>query len=158
MVLCLNQILAQDYSNLEKVQLKGNEDYAKNEVLVLECSGYLLNSPLEALDSDINRLRALQFIMRWMEGTPDYMFGLDESISKVINSESKLLGIYMACMTKFVLENKEKSSDQKEIKYNSFLTLIAYCEDQDKGVKLNKELKKLIKARNDGTLREYLNC
>jgi len=36
------------------------------------------------------------------------MFSIDEAISGVTKSNSSLLGIYMACMTKFVLENKEK--------------------------------------------------
>jgi hypothetical protein len=151
------EIKAQDYSNLEAINFKDKSDYPENENLVLECSNYLLNSPIEALENDLNHLKAVQFIIRWMEGTPDYMFSLDESITKVTKSNASLLSIYFASMCKFVIENKEKSSDQKEVKFNSFLTFIAYCEDTTKNVKQNKTIKELIKAKNENTLREYLN-
>jgi hypothetical protein len=149
-------LTAQDYSKLENIVLKEKPDYPKNENLVLECSNYLLNSPIESLDKDLNHLRALQFIMRWMEGTPDYKFSLDESIVDVTKSNSTLLGIYMSCMSKFVIENKDKSKDQAEIKYNSFITFIRYCEDPARNVKQSKKIKELIKAKNENTLREYL--
>jgi hypothetical protein len=152
-----NVLTAQDYSKLENIVLKDRTDYSKNEDLVLECSNYLINSPIETLDKDLNHLKALQFIMRWMEGTPDYMFSLDEPIGSVTRSNTTLLGIYMACMTKFVIENKDKSKDQNEIKYNSFITFIKYCEDPTKNVKQSKVIKELIKAKNENSLMEYLN-
>lgn len=155
-LLMANILTAQDYSRLENIVLKEKTDYPKNNMLVLECSNYLLNSPLNLLDNDLNHLRALQFIMRWMEGTPDYMFNLDESIVDATKSNSNLLGVYMACMTKFVIENADKSGDQNEIKYNSFITFIKYCEDPSKNVKQTKKIKELIKAKNENTLKEYL--
>lgn len=152
----MNAIVAQDYSDLESIVLNEGADYAKNEGLVVECSDYLLNSPVDVLDKDLNHLIALQFIMRWMEGTPDYMFNLDESITDVTRSDSYLLGVYLASMSKFVIENKDKSKDQDEIKYNAFLMFIHYCEDPAKKVKQKKAIKELIKARDENTLKEYL--
>lgn len=149
-------LFAQDYSNLEKVTLKDKSDYLENENLVKECSNYLLNSPIILIDNDLNHLKAMQFVIRWMEGTPDYSFGLDDAIVKAAKSNSSLLGIYMASMLKYVLENKDKSGDANEVKYNSFLTFIKYCEDSSKKVNQSKEIKKLIKAKNENTLKEYL--
>jgi hypothetical protein len=152
-----NILIAQDYSKLENISFMEITDYSKNESIVLECSDYLLNSPLETLNNDLNRLKALQFIMRWMEGTPDYMFSIDAPIVRISKSNTALLGIYMACMSKFVIENKDKSKDQNEIMYNSFITFIKYCEDPVKKVKQSKGIKELIKARNENKLKEYLN-
>jgi hypothetical protein len=94
--------------------------------------------------------------MRWMEGMPDYMFNLDESISEIAKSNNSLYGVFLACISKFVIENKEKSKDQEEIKYNTFLTLIKYCEDPSKNVRQSREIKDLIKARDENRLYEYL--
>jgi hypothetical protein len=152
-----NILIAQDYSKLENISFMEITDYSNNESIVLECSDYLLNSPLETLNNDLNRLKALQFIMRWMEGTPDYMFSIDAPIVRISKSNTALLGIYMACMSKFVIENKDKSKDQNEIMYNSFITFIKYCEDPVKKVKQSKGIKELIKARNENKLKEYLN-
>jgi len=153
----VNSLFAQDYSKLDKTVLKEKTDYVENENLVIECSNYLLNSPLDDLKNDLNHVKALLFIMRWMEGTPDYMFDIDDTVGKATKSNPSLLGVYLASMSKYVLENKDKSGDAKEVKYNSFLIFIKYCEDPKNNVRKNKEIKKLIEAKDEGTLREYLN-
>jgi hypothetical protein len=84
------------------------------------------------------------------------MFNLDESIAEAAESNESLFGIYMACMSKFVIENKDKSKDQSEIKYNSFITFIKYCADSTKNVKQTRAIKELIKARDENRLFEYL--
>ncbi len=147
---------AQDYSNLDRIPLKEKADYQKNEAQVLECSNYILSSTATENHNNINNLNALKFLIRWMSGTPDFQFDIDATIAEPSKSNPALLGVYMACMAKFVLENKDKAKDPKEVKYNSILTFIGYCEDASKMVKPNRELKKLIKAKNDNTLKEYL--
>lgn len=122
----------------------------------MECSDYILNSPVNVIMNDLNHLNAMQFIMRWMEGTPDYMFSIDEKITRSTKSETALLSVYLAAMCKFSLENKAKSEDEDEVRYNSFLIFIKYCEDPAREVKQNKAIKELIKTKNEGTLKEYL--
>jgi hypothetical protein len=156
-MLSCGYLAAQDYSRLENIVLNDKADYSKNEAQVLECSNYLLGSPVTALEKDVNHLNALRFIMRWMEGTPDYTFDLDDSAVKATKSDPNLLGIYMASMCQYVITNKDKAEDQDAIKYNSFLTFIKYCEDESKNVKQNKTIKELIKARNENTLKKYLD-
>jgi hypothetical protein len=149
-------INAQDYTKLEKIQLKDKSDYEKNESLVLECSNYILNSQFDVLDKDLNHTQSQLFIIKWMGGTPDYSFDIDERIGKATRSSSSLLGVYLAASVKYVLENKSKVSDKNEVKFNSILVFLNYCEDVSKNAKLNTELKKMIKAKHDNTLREYL--
>ena len=149
--------VAQDYSNLEKLQLNSKADYEKAEGQALECSNYLLNSPVKMVLKDLNHLYALQFLMKWMGGTPDYTFDIDKTITEITKSKSDLLGIYMAAMTKYVLENKDSSHDADAIKYNAFMTFITYCENENNNVKQNKQLKELIKAKDENRLKAYLN-
>ena len=68
---------------------------------------------------NLDRLKSLQFIIKWMSGTPDYTFTLDNITSKVTKGNDDLLGIYMACMVKYCLENKASASDEKLVKLNS---------------------------------------
>lgn len=156
-LLLTNALNAQDYSGLEKITMEDQSDFAKNEDLVIECSEYLLNSPATVLEKDENRMNAAKFIMRWMDGTPDFMFYLDEPIGSMTNDNKPLLGIYLAAMSKYVLEHKNKADDQGEVKYNTFLTFIKYCEDPANKVEQNDEIKDLIKAKENNTLIDYLN-
>jgi len=145
---------SQDYSNLKDIVLKDKADYPKVDNQILECAKYILNTPMD--DKNLNRFYSLQFMMRWMQGTPDYTFNIDETIGNIIKSNESLLGVYLACMANYMLENKVKAKDEKEVKYNSILLLINYCEASKNNVDMSSELKIMIKAKNENTLKEYL--
>jgi hypothetical protein len=156
-ILCLGFVptaISQDYSKLKEVELKQKEDYTKAEDKILECSKYVLTTPME--DDNTNRNNALQFLFRWMDGTPDYTFTLDETVGKIAQTSDALLGVYMACMCKYVLENKDKAKDEKEVKYNSVLMLIDYSSDPNNKVEITGELENLIKAKDEHRLKEYI--
>jgi hypothetical protein len=145
---------SQDYSNLKDIELKDKTDYPKAEDKVLECANYILSTPMD--NNNINRIYAIQFLLRWMGGTPDYTFNIDETIGKITKSEPTLLGVYLACMSKFVLENKDKSNNNDEVNFNSIVMLLNYCDNPSNKVKIKGELKKMIKAKNEDKLKEYL--
>jgi len=147
---------AQDYSDLEKIKMEDRADFTSNEEMVIQCSDYLLNSAANILDKDENRMNAAKFIMRWMDGTPDYMFNIDEPIGVITRSNPELLGIYLAAMSKYVLEHKDKAEDYDEVKYNTFLTFINYCSNPANKVEQTNEIKELIKAKENNTLVDYL--
>jgi hypothetical protein len=147
-------VAAQDYSELEKISLRSKTECAQNEKLVLECCDYLLESTINSIGEDKNHSGALQFILRWMEATPDYSFTLDETMIETTSSNPSLLGILLVSMSKYALENKTDDAD--DVKYNSFLRFIEYCEDPDHKVNMSRELEELIKARNENSLKEYL--
>jgi hypothetical protein len=145
---------AQDYSKLKDIELKDKEDYSKAEDKILECSKYVLTTPME--DDNTNRTNALQFLLRWMDGTPDYTFNLDETVGKLAQTSDALLGVYMACMCRYVLENKDKAKDDKDVKYNSVLLLIDYAKDPNNKVEISGELENLIRAKDENRLKEYI--
>ena len=145
---------SQDFTDLQSLEFKSNDDYKKYEHRVLDCSNYVLSVLSE--DTDTNRILALQTIIKWMSGTPDYQFEIDESITSLIKKNESILGLYMASMTKFVLENKEKAAEKNEVKYNTYLILLDYCGNPTNNVKLTKELQKAIDKKNEGKLKEYL--
>jgi hypothetical protein len=99
-------------------------------------------------------VEAFTYLMRWMTGSPDYNFDIDETATNISKVNEDLLVIYLAAMCKYALENKESAKVKKAVRLNTVKTVLAYCKAQS--VKLSGELKKLDKANEAGELEEYL--
>ena len=145
-----NSSFCQTLPNFDEIKLEQASDYKTAETNAIQAATYILTTPFE--EKDLNRLNSLAFIIKWMSGTPDYTFTLDNVASKVTKGNDNLLGIYMACLTKYCLENKESAKDEKVIKLNSIKMLLAYCEKPGNNIKLTKQLKKLSEANQKGEL------
>jgi len=146
---------AQTIPDFDAIKLNKKEDFnATADDAALQASNFLLSTPLEK--DNLDRLKSLQYIIKWMSGTPDYMFELDEQATKFAKKNEDLLGLYMAAMTKYVLENKADSKDQSKIKLNAVKSVVVYAKDEKNKVKINGELKKAIEADANGQLSAYL--
>jgi len=147
---------AQTLPDFDAIKLDKKEDFnAAADNAALQASNFLLSTALEK--NNLDRLKSLEYVIKWMSGTPDYSFTLDEQATKFSKKNDDLLGLYMAAMTKYVLENKEDSKDQNKIKLNAVKLIIEYAKNEKNKVKLNSELKKAIEADNKGQLADYLN-
>jgi hypothetical protein len=91
-----------------------------------------------------------------MSGTPDYNFTLDEVAGKLIKGNDDLLGLYMAAMAKYSLQNKASAKNVKLVKLNAITILLNYCEDANNNMKMTKQLKKLSEAKAKGELEQAL--
>ena len=153
--LTANNVFSQSLPKYDEIKLETKEDFndAANNA-ALQASNYLLSTPMDS--KSIDRLKSLQFIIKWMSGTPDFSFTLDEQATKFAKNNDDLLGLYMAAMTKYVLENKTESKNQNKIKLNAVKLIIQYSKDTKNNVKINKELKKAIEADENGKLEDYL--
>lgn len=138
-----NMSFGQDFSELAKTEFKSAESYKPAESQVLTCANYLFSNP--ANQAELNRLNAIQYIMKWMSGTPDYTFELGEKTMKLTNGETDLLGLYMAAMSKVVLENTSQKLSSDEIYNQSEKILVKYCAVPDNKIKPLKKIKQLIK-------------
>ncbi|MEO8403609.1 MAG: hypothetical protein ABI480_03405 [Chitinophagaceae bacterium] len=145
---------SQDLPDYDNIQLVEKADYKVSEPAVIKAATYMLSTPYEK--NDVNRLKSLQFIMKWMTGTPDYSFSLDASVSKLIKGNDDLLGFYLAAMTKYCLENPANAKDEKLVKLNAIKTLITYCDNPTNNIKMTKQLKKLSEAMQKGELEQQL--
>jgi len=150
-----NLSFAQTLPDFDAIKLDKKEDFDSTaDIAALQAANFLLSTPVEK--SNIDRLRSVQYIIRWMSGTPDYSFTLDDQATKFAKKNDDLLGLYMAAMAKYVLENKADSKDQNKIKLNTVKMIIAYATDEKNKVKINSELKRAIEADRNGQLSEYL--
>ena len=153
--LTIGYLKAQSLPDFSKIPLDSKTDF--NETAndaALKASTYLLSSPLDK--NDMNRLLSAQYIIKWMTGTPDYHFSLDGHVAKISKKNDDALVLYMACMTKYSLENKADTSDPKKMTLGPTKLFVDYVKSDKNNVKLTRELKKLIDADSKGELEQYL--
>lgn len=143
---------SQDYSNLDSITLNDSVQCKRAEEQVLECIDYLLNRPCI---EDLNSLYICRFILRWMGQTPDYTFRFDGKLYESIKPDLMLSIRYIACESKMAITDKPDKFDSNfQLKYiNMFLE---YCEDPLNKVNITSEIKKLIKAKNNDKLLEFI--
>lgn len=146
---------AQELPDYDAIPLAKKEDFnEKADEAALLSANYLLATPSN--DKSLPRIKAVQYVLKWMEGTPNYTFEIDATITKLNKKGTELIGLYLAATTKYCLENKENAKDRSLVKLNTYKILAEYCEKSENNIKASGELKKLIEANKNGKLEEYL--
>ena len=140
-------------SAYSEIKLEEKEDYKLAEPSVLKASEYLFTSKYDK--DDLERLYAIEFIMKWMGGTPDFAFELNEKFTKPFLHETDLLGLYMGALAKFAIENKNLSQDVNTVNLNAVKMVINYSSKPANNLKQTGELKKMAAALKKGELEKY---
>src|SRR5215216_3525912 len=79
LLLPISTTLAQDFSADDNLEFTTKEDYHVNEGKILDMSTYILSHPID--EKDANQRIGTKVLIKWMMGTPDYQFAIDESIA-----------------------------------------------------------------------------
>lgn len=138
-------LFSQDYSSLDKDNLKTPEDFKNAESTVLECSNYLLSNPV---DKEVqNRLNAFQYLFQWMEGTPDYTFSIGEEAIDLTKGNPEMLTLYFASLSKTVLDAEDINLTNEQIQVQATEHLINYCTNPQNNLKPTKGMKKIMKSK-----------
>lgn len=133
----------QNFSELANAEFKSKESCKAAESQVLICANYLFSTPAD--QTELNRLNAIKYIMKWMEATPDYTFDIGEKAMKLTNGETDLLSLYMAAMSKAVIENTGGKLSSDEMYNRAEKTVVNYCANADNKIKPSKKIKQLLK-------------
>ncbi|OIQ30431.1 MAG: hypothetical protein BM564_03430 [Bacteroidetes bacterium MedPE-SWsnd-G2] len=144
LTLCTSVTFAQDFSDLANQKLKKVDSYKPAETKVLECVNYLFETPFDK--NDLNRAVAQAYIIQWMTGTPDHSFALDSNAMELTKGSTDLFALFMAAMTKVVLEQPNQKLSNEAIYKQAEALLVSYCSDSNNKLKPSKKIKKLIKA------------
>ena len=145
---------ASNFSGLANIELNTSEQYAEAQEQVLDCCYYLLSTPCDKKDED--RGFATQFIVRWIQGTPEYSFEIEEVVTKMTSDKEELLSLYLTCYTKLTLESENPYEEKSQIKQQSIEAFLDYCGNSINKVRPTKEMKKMLEAREQGQLEAYL--
>ncbi len=146
-------IFSQNKSQYDNVLLNTANDFKRAEPQVILASDYVYSNPVEK--DNAHRESAINFVMKWMQGTPDYSFPLDATLTKIAKGDYDFIGIYIASSAKYALQ-KGKGVSREDIQYNAYLLALDYCENPLNNYKIKGEIRKLADAKNQDKLREYL--
>ncbi len=105
---------AQELPNLKAVKLNKNANYKTAEPIALKVSNYLFATSIDRRNRQ--RIEAGNFLIRWMNGTPDYTFYVEDREMNLFGFDSDVLLMYMAALTKFMLEHPQiKHKDEQAL-------------------------------------------
>ena len=142
-VLTASTSFAQIYKDLPNEVFLNKEDYGNSEDQVLEVSKFILSNPIQKDNSD--RINAMQYLLKWMEGTPDYTFTIGESVMNLTGGDLDLMGVYFAAISETAIQNKKSGKTDEQTNEEAIKKFVSYAANKSNNVKANKELKKAIK-------------
>ncbi len=142
-----NISFGQNFSELAEFEFESAESYKPAESQVLLCANYLFDNPTNI--AELNRLNSIQYIMKWMTGTPDYTFDIGEKAMELTKGNSDLLGLYMAAMSKVVIENNDGKLSSDGLYTRAEKILVDYCSVSENNIKPSKKIKKLLKETKE---------
>lgn len=113
----MNPAMAQFPEVPTKYRLDKAEDYAPYQDKVLEIIGWMQRTP-PSVKPDL-RKKATQFVMTWINGSPDVSVSIYTSILGDLGSEtsygysSDLSSIYLFSKTEYLINHPEETDDTK---------------------------------------------
>ncbi len=143
----------QELPNLKSIKLNSQASYKHAEPTVSKVIDYLFKNPIDKRNK--SRSNAGQFLVNWMNGTPDYIFYLEEKETSFFNTDSDLLLMYMAALTKFSLEHPTEKEKQTQA-LGAINLVLPYLYQQSDKKTWTKELWQLYDASKNGRLKEFL--
>lgn len=145
---------SQGLPNLRHIKITKKAHFKELEPTVLKVTDYLFATPVN--HKNASRKEAGQFLMRWMNDTPFDTFVLDEKETNFFNTDTELMLMYMAALTKFTLENKSTTS-QKEKILGAMQLVLPYLDKQENKKTWSKELWQLVDSYRNGKLEVFLD-
>lgn len=153
---CLaTSVQAQQIRDYSGISLERDEDYndAVNAA-ALETANYILSVPPN--NDDMMLVKARQYLIMWMTGSPDYTFSVGTSFVQVSETSKELGAVYLAAMVKCHMDNEEQKDKEQEMTLCAVKRVIAYTANVNNKIKPKKNLKKMIAANKNGELEVYI--
>ena len=145
---------AQEFPNIKHIKLNKKSHFKNTEPVVLKLVDYLFETPIDP--KNYARREAGEFLIKWMNGTSDYVFVLDDKETVYFNTDADLMLMYMTSLTKFMLENKSEK-DQKAIVLGTMKLVLPYLNKQEDKKTWSALLWQLNDANLNDKLPEFLN-
>lgn len=144
---------AQVVPNFKQIKLNKRVHYNDAEPAVISTISYLFNTPID--EKNKSRADAGQFLLKWMNGTPDYTFNLGEQETNYFNTDADLMLMYMAALTQFTLANEE-IKDQKILVLGAMNIVLPYLNKQENKKTWSANLWQLTESHQKGRLESFL--
>lgn len=161
LILCLSltSFLGQAQTVLpdwDAIRLTEKEDYnAAANRAAWQAAAYLLTHPINKEDK--LRGSATRYVIEWMMGSPEYSFTMDAKAMRFAKDNDDWMALFLAGMVYYAVSNNVPKADPKLVTLEACKQVIAYAKNAEYRIKPNAELKKMMKAADEGKLSDYLN-
>jgi hypothetical protein len=132
--------------------LEKASDYKAYEKDVTKCVNWLIETPS---NQDIeSRKAAWQFILKWIDGSPDVMvYVTDDFITFLDKKQPELLLVFMGGWSKSTIATGDKDNIEKNA-LAAIEDVITYYEKNKEIIGKNKAVEKYIKLKEKGELKK----
>ena len=144
-------LMAQEIEIPNDLKFETEADYKASEGLVLESIEWIQNTPVAL--NPTKRQEVNRFLILWITGTPSVSIELLDGIVPLDCSECLIP--FLAGWTKYSLQNNY-SKDKVEGALAGLEQSISFYEKNKADLGKNKEMEKLIKRQQKGTLRKFV--
>ncbi len=144
---------SQELPNLKHIKITKKAHFKEIEPVVIKVTDYLFATPVNHRNA--SRKEAGQFLIRWMNDTPFDTFVLEEKETNFFTTDTELMLMYMAALTKFTLENKSITNEKEKI-LGAMQFLLPYLDKQENKKSWSKELWQLVDSYKTGKLEDFL--
>ena len=135
----------------QDIELNTKEDYAAYESTLVAAATWLEQTDLDKYAE--KRKEVNTFIVKYLTGTPDITIGVNSVLTKLTSKNIQLLTIYLASYGKYVIENKNSTTQNAATK--AALTSIINVYKRGIGVVRSKEMEK-ISNLSDAELEKFV--
>lgn len=153
-LLPLKQAFAQLSSyDFDQYEFEEDADYLAAETDALNVANLLLAAPFD--ENAPLREDAIYFLVAWVEGTPDYVFGTGRT-KIILPDKVQYMGIWYAAQVKYALENQKSVKGDNEAILDVWETIAAYFSNPGNHAELTPKLKELVMAYNSHQLEPFI--
>lgn len=132
-------------------KLEKNDDYKKYQNDILKTIDYLENTPINTQKE--NRLKAKDFLMEWITGSPDVTIVLSSNIVIFADRNAELLVAFMGGYARYAIQHPE---DKETLKGNvAGLKSVIKVYKMGNGIKDDDKVNKLVKTDAKGELEKW---
>lgn len=148
------ELRAQTVPQFGHIKLASKKDFKQADSTVAQLSAYLLSIPINR--DTATRISGAQFLMKWMEGTNEYTFVVNENNTRAFINNTNLMAVYMAALCQTALLHKP-GVDSKTVTLDGTRRLISYIDNPANNVIITPQLHELCNAKERGELESFLN-
>jgi hypothetical protein len=156
LIACLIAFALPGYSQYFEVPVDYNlvtkEDYAPYEKDVIEAAKWLIETPFK--QEKYKRKLASKFVFDWVNGSPTVFCGIPPVIFDFERKNKGMMVNFMACVARYSLENKNDTAIQSKYLFAVNELIVFYKKNKD--LAKDKKMDKLIKAKEQGKMEEWM--
>ena len=146
-------VFAQDYEYLEKVKLKNDSDFIKNEKTILDCVNFLTINRVDQAQQ--NRVYCNRFIYRYGTKTPFVTINVESYVTKLFKKDGSILSLYFGYWLQAAIEHKDKAKDSKFCEEYTVNQIYQYAKGNN-GIQRTKIIESLMQAGDKNQIKEWL--